>query len=39
MRVTIIRGLLRKPVLFDGRNIWSRPLVEALGFTYYGIGV
>jgi hypothetical protein len=25
--------------LFDGRNIWSRPLVEALGFTYYGIGV
>ena len=33
-----IRELLRKPVLFDGRNIWSRPLVEALGFTYYGIG-
>jgi UDPglucose 6-dehydrogenase len=34
-----IRGLLRKPVLFDGRNIWSRPLVESLGFTYYGIGL
>ena len=34
-----IRGLLRKPVLFDGRNIWSRPLVESLGFTYYGVGV
>jgi len=34
-----IRGLLRKPVLFDGRNIWSRRLVESLGFTYYGIGV
>lgn len=34
-----IRRLLRKPVLFDGRNIWSRPLVESLGFTYYGIGV
>ena len=34
-----IRGLLRKPVLIDGRNVWSRRLVEALGFTYHGIGV
>ena len=34
-----IRGLLRKPILFDGRNIWSRPLTETLGFTYRGIGV
>jgi UDPglucose 6-dehydrogenase len=34
-----IRSLLRKPVLFDGRNIWNRRLTEALGFTYRGIGV
>jgi len=34
-----MRGLLRKPILFDGRNIWNRRLVEALGFTYHGIGV
>ena len=34
-----IRGLLRKPFLFDGRNIWSRSLTETLGFTYRGIGV
>ena len=34
-----IRGLLRTPVLFDGRNIWSRRLVEELGFRYHGIGV
>jgi UDPglucose 6-dehydrogenase len=34
-----IRDLLRKPVLFDGRNIWKRRLVEAAGFTYHGIGV
>jgi len=34
-----IRGLLRKPLLFDGRNIWSRSLTETLGFTYRGIGV
>ncbi|MBI4421625.1 MAG: UDP-glucose/GDP-mannose dehydrogenase family protein, partial [Gemmatimonadetes bacterium] len=34
-----IRSLLRRPFLFDGRNIWSRRLVESLGFTYCGIGV
>jgi UDPglucose 6-dehydrogenase len=34
-----IRSLLRKPILFDGRNIWNRALVEGLGFTYHGIGV
>ena len=34
-----IRSLLKKPVLFDGRNIWSRALTEELGFTYRGIGV
>ena len=34
-----IRGLLRKPVLFDGRNIWNRALVDSLGFTHHGIGV
>jgi UDPglucose 6-dehydrogenase len=33
-----IRGLLRTPLLFDGRNIWNRSLVEALGFTYHAIG-
>lgn len=33
-----IRQLLRKSILFDGRNIWSRSLVEPLGFTYHGIG-
>jgi UDPglucose 6-dehydrogenase len=34
-----IYRLLRKPMLFDGRNIWNRRLVESLGFTYHGIGV
>jgi UDPglucose 6-dehydrogenase len=34
-----IRRLLRKPILFDGRNVWNRRRVEALGFTYHGIGV
>jgi UDPglucose 6-dehydrogenase len=33
-----IRGLLKTPVIFDGRNIYSRKTLENLGFTYYGIG-
>jgi UDPglucose 6-dehydrogenase len=30
--------IMRQPVLFDGRNVWDRRKVEALGFTYRGIG-
>ncbi len=33
-----MKRLLRAPVVFDGRNIYSRKTLEALGFTYYGIG-
>jgi UDPglucose 6-dehydrogenase len=33
-----IREGLQKPILFDGRNIWNRSVVESLGFTYHGIG-
>jgi UDPglucose 6-dehydrogenase len=33
-----IRGLLRKPILFDGRNVWDRSLVESFGLAYHGIG-
>jgi UDPglucose 6-dehydrogenase len=33
-----IKSLLRQPVIFDGRNIYSRRLLERLGFAYYGIG-
>jgi len=34
-----VRDLLKSPVVFDGRNIYSRPVLEKLGFTYYGVGV
>jgi len=33
-----LRELLRQPVLFDGRNIWSPSRMREAGFTYYGIG-
>jgi len=33
-----IRGLLRQPVIFDGRNQYSPALLRANGFEYFGIG-
>jgi UDPglucose 6-dehydrogenase len=33
-----LKSLLRQPVLFDGRNIWSPTELRAAGFTYYGMG-
>jgi len=33
-----IKAALRNPVIFDGRNIYPRRTLEALGFTYFGIG-
>jgi UDPglucose 6-dehydrogenase len=30
--------LMKRPVLFDGRNIWNPERLRALGFTYQGVG-
>jgi UDPglucose 6-dehydrogenase len=35
---TRMRALLKTPVVFDGRNIYSPEHMRALGFTYYSIG-
>jgi UDPglucose 6-dehydrogenase len=33
-----LRGLLRRPVVFDGRNLWEPERMRRLGFEYYSIG-
>jgi UDPglucose 6-dehydrogenase len=33
-----LKGLMRTPVLFDGRNVWDADKARAAGFTYYGVG-
>jgi UDPglucose 6-dehydrogenase len=33
-----VKGLLRNPVIIDGRNIYEPKQMSALGFTYKGIG-
>jgi UDPglucose 6-dehydrogenase len=34
-----LRRIMRRPLLLDGRNVWSRYGCRGLGFVYEGIGV
>jgi UDPglucose 6-dehydrogenase len=34
----LIKGTLKQPVIFDGRNIYDPKLLERYGITYFGIG-
>ncbi len=33
-----VKGMMKSPVIFDGRNIYEPKEMRELGFTYYGIG-
>lgn len=33
-----MKGLVKNPVIFDGRNLYSLDYIAELGFTYYSIG-
>ena len=34
-----IRSIMNSPVIFDGRNLYNRAMLENLGFKYYAIGI
>ncbi len=33
-----LKGLLNKPVIFDGRNIYDPQMMKEMGFSYRGVG-
>jgi len=33
-----LRGALRRPVIFDGRNLWEPERMRRLGFEYHSVG-
>jgi UDPglucose 6-dehydrogenase len=33
-----VRGLMRRPIVFDGRNLWEPERMRRLGFEYYSVG-
>ena len=33
-----LREAMRRPVVFDGRNLWEPERMRRLGFEYYSVG-
>ena len=33
-----LKSIMRQPVIFDGRNIWTSAELRTAGFTYYAMG-
>ncbi len=33
-----LRGVMKRPVVFDGRNIYNPDVLNKLGFAYFGVG-
>jgi UDPglucose 6-dehydrogenase len=33
-----VKAALKRPVVFDGRNVYNRSTLEKLGFEYFGVG-
>jgi UDPglucose 6-dehydrogenase len=33
-----LKKMMKQPVIFDGRNVFSPARIRELGFTYYGVG-
>jgi UDPglucose 6-dehydrogenase len=33
-----LRGVMKRPLLFDGRNLWEPDRMRRLGFEYHSIG-
>ena len=33
-----LKSILNAPIIFDGRNLYSRDKMNSLGFTYYSVG-
>jgi UDPglucose 6-dehydrogenase len=38
MDLTKIKELMKKPIIFDGRNLYNKERMQSLGFEYYCIG-
>jgi UDPglucose 6-dehydrogenase len=38
MNLERLRKLLRRPIIFDGRNVWEPERMRRLGFEYHSVG-